>query len=64
MYMITKIWRIIVMTKEEIIENMISFIEKEERNLQASKMVNDTKAKTDIVNSILDELEREINDEN
>jgi len=52
------------MTKEEIIENMISFIEKEERNLQASKMVNDTKAKTDIVNSILDELEREINDEN
>ena len=38
--------------------------EKEERNLQASKMVNDTKAKTDIVNSILDELEREINDEN
>lgn len=64
MYMITKIWRIIVMTKEEIIENMISFIEKEERNLQASKMVNETKAKTDIVNSILDELEREINDEN
>lgn len=52
------------MTKEEIIENMISFIEKEERNLQASKMVNDMKAKTDIVNSILDELEREINDEN
>ena len=52
------------MTKEEIIENMISFIEKEERNLQASKMVNDTKTKTDIVNSILDELEREINNEN
>lgn len=52
------------MTKEEIVENMISFIEKEERNLQASKMANDTKLKTDIVNSILDELEREINDEN
>lgn len=52
------------MTKEEIIENMISFIEKEERNLQASKMANDTKAKTDIVNSILEELEREVNDEN
>lgn len=52
------------MTKEEIIENMISFIEKEERDLQASKMANDTKAKTDIVNSILDELEREVNDEN
>ncbi len=52
------------MTKEEIVENMISFIEKEERNLQASKMANDTKFKNDIVNSILDELEREINDEN
>jgi hypothetical protein len=59
-----KIWRTTVMTKEEIVENMISFIEKEERNLQASKMANDTKFKTDIVNSILDELEREINDEN
>lgn len=64
MYTIMKTWRIIVMTKEEIIENMISFIEKEERNLQASKMANDTKAKTDIVNSILEELEREVNDEN
>lgn len=52
------------MTKEEIVESMISFIEKEERNLQASKIANDNKAKTDIVNSILDELEREINDEN
>lgn len=52
------------MTKEKIVENMITFIEKEERNLQASKIANDTKAKSDIVNSILDELEREINNEN
>ena len=64
MCMIMKIWRTTVMTKEEIVESMISFIEKEERNLQASKIANDNKAKTDIVNSILDELEREINDEN
>lgn len=62
--MITKIWRIIVMTKEEIVKNMIEFIENEERNLQASKIVNDNRAKTDIVNSVLEELEREINDEN
>ena len=52
------------MTKEEIVKNMIEFIENEERNLQASKIVNDNRAKTDIVNSVLEELEREINDEN
>lgn len=52
------------MTKEEIVKNMIEFIEDEERNLQASKMTNDNKVKTDIVNSVLEELEREINDEN
>ena len=52
------------MNKEEIIKNMIEFIENEERNLQASKMTNDNKAKKDIVNSVLEELECEINDEN
>ncbi len=52
------------MTKEEVIDNMISFIEREERNLQASKMANDNKVKTDLVNSILNELERETSDEN
>lgn len=61
---IMKIWRITAMTKEKIVENMISFIEKEERNLQASKMANDGKVKTDIVTNILDELEREVSDEN
>ena len=52
------------MNKDEIVKKMIDFIENEERNLQASKMTNDNKAKTDVVNSILDELEREMNDEN
>lgn len=52
------------MTKEEIVKSMIEFIENEERNLQASKMANENKAKTDIVNSVLEELEREISDEN
>lgn len=51
------------MTKEEILKNMIEFIENEERNLHALKMANDSKAKTDIVNSILGELEREVSDE-
>jgi len=51
-------------TKEEIVENMIKFIEEEEKNLQASKMTNDNKAKSDVVNRILDKLEKEIGDEN
>ena len=45
--------------KEEIIENMIQYIEEEERNLQAARMSNDSKAaKTDIVNGILNRLEK------
>lgn len=51
------------MTKEEIVQNMIEFIENEERNLQALKVSNDSKVKTDIVNIILSELEREVSDE-
>lgn len=53
-----------MMTKDEIVKNMIEFIEYEERNLQASKMINDNKTKTDVVNSVLGELECEVNDEN
>lgn len=52
--MIMKKWRIMRVNKEEIIENMIQYIEEEERNLQAARMSNDSKAaKTDIVNGIL-----------
>ncbi len=51
--------------KEEIIKDMIQYIEEEERNLQAARIANDSKvAKTDIVNGILDKLEKEINYEN
>lgn len=53
------------MNKEQIVKNMISYIEQEERNLQAAKMANDTRAaKADIVNGILGKLEKEISDEN
>lgn len=53
------------MNKEEVVENLISYIEEAERNLQASKMSNEPKsAKNDIVNNILDELEKEIKNEN
>lgn len=52
------------MNKDEIVKKIIDFIETEERNLQASKVANDNKVKTDVVNSILNELEREMNNEN
>lgn len=52
------------MSKDEIVKKLINFIENEERNLQAAKMANDNKLKTDVVNSILNELEREMNNEN
>lgn len=43
---------------ETIVKHMIEFIEKKERELQASKL-SENQGKTDIVKSILDELERE-----
>ena len=48
------------MSDEVIVKNMIEFIESKERDLQASKFSNDSKVKSDIVNNILVELEREI----
>lgn len=51
--------------KEEIVKDMIKYIEEEERNLQVARMANDNKAvKTDIVKGILDKLEKEMNHEN
>lgn len=51
------------MNKEESINKMIAFIEKKELELQTSKMSSDSQAKSDIVKSILDELERVTTDE-
>lgn len=50
------------MNNEDIVQNMITFIEEAERDLQASKLSSGSQ-KTDIVNSILDKLEKEINNE-
>lgn len=53
------------MNKEETVKHMISYIENAERDLQAANLAGETKAaRTDIVNAILNELEREIKDEN
>lgn len=51
------------MSKQEIVTNMITFIEKKERELQINKMSADTQVKNDVVKSILDELERVTNNE-
>lgn len=56
-------WRNLLMNKEESINKMIAFIEKKELELQTSKMSSDSQAKSDIVKSILDELERVTTDE-
>ena len=53
------------MSKQKIIDNMILYIENAERDLQATAFANESKvARTDIVNAILNELEREIKNEN
>ena len=51
------------MNERDIVNKMISFIEEKERQLQLSKLTAD-QAKSDIVKSILDELERVCADEN
>lgn len=52
------------MSNQAIVDKMIDFIEKKERELQANKMSADNQAKSDIVKSIMDELEREMTNEN
>ena len=61
--MITRKWRT-HMNKNDIIQNMVKFIEDKEKSLQASKLSTDTQAKTDVVKSILNKLDEEIENEN
>lgn len=53
------------MNKEEIVKNMISYIENAERDLQATNLAGETRTtRSDhLVNAILNELEREIKNE-
>ncbi len=50
------------MNDQEVIERMIMFIENKEKDLQASKLVGNSKAKNQIVNDIIKELERALKD--
>jgi len=50
------------MNDEMIVTNMIEFIEKMERDIQASKLGSETKARQKAVGTIIKELERELKD--
>ena len=41
------------MSSSQIVQNMISFIEEKERDLQAAKAIGNVKPKSDVVNQIL-----------
>ena len=51
------------MNERDVVNKLIFFIEEKDRQLQLSKLTAD-QAKSDIVKSILDELERVSADEN
>lgn len=51
------------MNEQKIVQAMIDFVEKKEREVQNGKL-SSTPQKSDIVKSILDELERVMADEN
>lgn len=51
------------MNEGEIVENMITFIMNKEKELQADRFASDNKIKKDAVQAILDELDREVTDE-
>ena len=52
------------MSDEYVVKSMITFIEKKERQLQLNKFTNIQQVKSDVVKAILDELEREVSNEN
>ena len=55
------------MSDEQIKEHMIEFIKEKERDVVNDRLrgsIGDNKSKSDIVNSILSELDKEVPDEN
>lgn len=66
MYMITKKWRMRLMSDEQIKEHIIEFIKAKEREIVNDKLkgsTSDSKLKADVINSILSELDKEVPDE-
>ena len=58
MFTIMMIWRAHLMNEQEIVSQMITFIEEKERQLQNSRLAADNQQRNNVVQSILDELER------
>ena len=53
-----------MMSKDEIVEHMIIYIEEAERNQQAANLAGEARGvRTDLVTAILNELERKTRDE-
>ncbi len=50
--------------KNDVVKHMIEFIEGKEHQLQAEKLLGENSVKNDIVKSILDELDKEVANEN
>lgn len=46
------------MNEQEIVQHMIAFIENKEKQVQNNKLVSVAQSKSDVVKSIMDELER------
>ena len=52
------------MSSNQIVQNMISFIEEKEKDIQAAKVIGDMKTKSDVVNQILMELDKQMKGDN
>lgn len=52
------------MSSSQIVQNMISFIEEKERDIQAAKVTGEVKAKSVVVDQILAELEKQVKGDN
>ena len=51
------------MSDDQVVKNLIDFIEEKERNLQAAKIHSTNQTKTDVVQAILKELDDQLQKE-
>ena len=49
------------MSDEKIVEEMIEFVKEEERQIQARKMTGDSKAKNDVIEKTIKQLDKLMN---
>ncbi len=52
------------MSSQEVVQHMVDFIEEKEKELQSDKFNSGGKTKKNVVQSILDELDSEVKNEN